>query len=86
MFISFLCFQAASKVQIKDVKFIDIWGTSSSKVAVKLQCSQSAPCENIELQDINLSYQGPGGAAVSFCSNAHGFSNGTQVPPSCISS
>ncbi|KAL3517411.1 hypothetical protein ACH5RR_020000 [Cinchona calisaya] len=43
-----------SKVQISDVHFKNIRGTSTSRVAVNLDCSESNPCQNIELADINL--------------------------------
>ncbi|GAV87253.1 Glyco_hydro_28 domain-containing protein [Cephalotus follicularis] len=76
--------QASSSVQISDVKFSNIWGTSSTEVAVDLQCSESKPCQNVELSDINLSLQG-GGVAKSTCSNVQGgAAYGVQNPPSCL--
>ncbi|KAL6123867.1 hypothetical protein ACLB2K_076384 [Fragaria x ananassa] len=45
-------------VQISDVSFKNIKGSSSSPVAVKLDCSHSAPCRNVELSDIDLTYNG----------------------------
>ncbi|KAK9278898.1 hypothetical protein L1049_028479 [Liquidambar formosana] len=76
--------KAASRVQISDVKFRNIRGTSSSKVAVNLQCSSSVPCEKIELMDINLAYKGSDGPVDSSCSHVSGVSYGEQMPPSCI--
>ncbi|GMN51730.1 hypothetical protein TIFTF001_020870 [Ficus carica] len=76
--------QGSSQVQISNVKFMNIWGTSSSKVAVVLKCSESKPCREIELQDIDLSYQGKDGPAVSQCNNVKGVSYGQEQPPSCI--
>ncbi|KAL1814549.1 hypothetical protein ACET3Z_017123 [Daucus carota] len=58
-----------SHVQVKDIKFIGISGTSASKIAVNLNCSSSNPCSDIELNNINLSFQ-DGTRAVSACSNA----------------
>ncbi|KAK9938694.1 hypothetical protein M0R45_015417 [Rubus argutus] len=65
-----------SEIQIADVKYNDIWGTSNTKIAVTLKCSQNKPCENIELRDINLSYNG--GPAIASCSNAKGVAYGTK--------
>ncbi|XP_010092712.2 exopolygalacturonase [Morus notabilis] len=76
--------KASSHVQISNVVYKNIWGTSSSEVAVTLQCSESAPCNNIVLGNINLSYHGSGRAPSSHCSHVNGFSFGKQSPPSCL--
>ncbi|KAH9779656.1 Pectin lyase-like superfamily protein [Citrus sinensis] len=73
-----------SNVQIKDVTYRNIWGTSSTKVAVNFQCSKTFPCENIVLQDIYLVHNGRDGAATSSCNFVDGDSYGTQKPPSCL--
>ncbi|CAN7096330.1 unnamed protein product [Brassica rapa subsp. narinosa] len=63
-----------SHVQIRNVTFKNIWGTSKNKVAVNLQCSKSYPCQDIQLIDINLIPKGPDGPAdrcvrtLRFCS------------------
>ncbi|XP_075487694.1 exopolygalacturonase-like [Primulina tabacum] len=75
--------QGSSKIQISNIIFRNIWGTSTTKDAVKLKCSKSNPCHNIALENINLI--GPGGVASSSCSNVHGRSRGRQKPPSCLS-
>ncbi|KAF3947089.1 hypothetical protein CMV_026730, partial [Castanea mollissima] len=59
-----------SQVQIHDVKYRNIRGTSSSKLAVAFDCSKSKPCEKIELKEINLSYHGVEGPVASSCVNA----------------
>lgn len=81
--------QWESRVKIQGVTFRNIWGSSSSRIAVNLQCSRSTPCENIELRNINIDYNGGGGgataaAAASSCSNVHGVAYGQQHPPSCM--
>ncbi|CAM0911741.1 unnamed protein product [Alopecurus aequalis] len=43
-----------SLVQISDVTFRRIEGTSSSKVAVQLRCSEERPCSGVRLDGINL--------------------------------
>ncbi|KAL7103925.1 hypothetical protein ACP275_08G211300 [Erythranthe tilingii] len=76
--------ESRSAVQIKDVTFSNIWGISSTKVALDLQCSGTLPCQNVKLIDINLSYNGPGGQAISQCSNVIGSSHGKLVPSGCL--
>ncbi|KAK1592895.1 hypothetical protein Q3G72_032120 [Acer saccharum] len=73
-----------SHVQIKDITYKNIWGTSSTKLAVGLQCSKRFPCKNIVLNNINLVHLGPEGFARSLCSNVNGASYGRQTPASCI--
>ncbi|CAH2067813.1 unnamed protein product, partial [Thlaspi arvense] len=74
-----------SQVQIQNVRFINIWGTSTSKVAVKLQCSTTAPCKDVMLFGVNLVHPGPDGPATSLCENIAGWTRGKISPPSCIS-
>ncbi|XP_020251207.1 polygalacturonase-like [Asparagus officinalis] len=47
-----------SRVQIKDIKFNNIRGTSSSAEVIKLRCSKTHPCEGLELKNIQLQYIG----------------------------
>ncbi|MCD7461781.1 hypothetical protein HAX54_047100 [Datura stramonium] len=76
----------ASSVQIKDVTFSNISGTSHTVEAVILNCSATFPCQGIKLNDINLVYNGTGGPAVSSCANAKGTPTGKELPPSCLQS
>ncbi|XP_004248938.3 exopolygalacturonase-like [Solanum lycopersicum] len=73
-----------SCVQIKDVTFNNIRGSSSSKAAVSLDCSATYPCKGIMLNDINLEYDAPDGPAISTCAHANGKATGTELPPSCL--
>ncbi|XP_023754438.1 exopolygalacturonase [Lactuca sativa] len=74
----------SSRVKISNVSFRRIRGTSTTKVALKLACSAGLPCENIELADINLTYQGPGGGpATSKCDNVKPNVVGQVVPAAC---
>ncbi|KAI7746183.1 hypothetical protein M8C21_016261, partial [Ambrosia artemisiifolia] len=76
--------KAQSNVQIKNVTFRKVRGTSSSKVAVKLQCSKHVPCEGVKLVNINLVYRGPEGRVESSCLNVQGKSYGLQLPSGCL--
>ncbi|XP_041995184.1 exopolygalacturonase-like [Salvia splendens] len=78
------CLEAQSNVEIRDVVFKNIRGTSSSEVAVKLQCSRARPCRNVKLVDINLAYRGLRGKSRAVCVNALGSSSGTQIPSGCL--
>lgn len=76
--------QSISGVQIKNVTFRNIWGISSSKVAVNLDCSKRVPCRKIEFVDINLVHNGPEGPATSQCVNVINSSYAKQMPPGCV--
>ncbi|KAL8209130.1 hypothetical protein R6Q57_008542 [Mikania cordata] len=71
-----------SKVKLSNVSFRKIRGTSTTKVAMKLACSPEAPCDNVEVADINLKFHGPGGGgpASSECSNVKPKVTGKNVP------
>ncbi|WKA13324.1 hypothetical protein VitviT2T_030633 [Vitis vinifera] len=53
------------------------------KVAVKLVCSQEVPCQDVELGDINLKYNGSEGPTMSQCKNIKPNLLGTQLPRTC---
>ncbi|KAM0063062.1 putative endo-polygalacturonase [Helianthus debilis subsp. tardiflorus] len=72
---------APSKVKLTNVSFRRIRGTSATKVAVKLVCSAEVPCENVEVADVHLTFNG--GPATSACSNAKPKVVGQNVPGVC---
>ncbi|KAK1581509.1 hypothetical protein Q3G72_021831 [Acer saccharum] len=90
----------SSGVKISDVHFSNIQGTTMTQIAVTLNCSESNPCQKIEMRDINIAYNGVGGPAKmrdiniaynggggpekSACANAHGAAYGQENPPSCL--
>lgn len=71
-----------SRVRIYNVSFKNIRGSSSTQTAVKLICSGSVPCQNVELSDISLKYNGTG-TVVSECSHVKPKLSGTIVPLAC---
>ncbi|KAG7984897.1 hypothetical protein I3843_04G183700 [Carya illinoinensis] len=75
--------QIPSKIKISQVSFKNIRGTSQTKEAVKLLCSNEIPCENVEITDIDLAYQGSDGPATSQCTNVNPTILGKQNPPAC---
>uniref|UniRef100_A0A0D3GNK1 endo-polygalacturonase n=2 Tax=Oryza TaxID=4527 RepID=A0A0D3GNK1_9ORYZ len=74
-----------SAVQISNVVFKNIRGTSASKEAIKLDCSRNVPCQGITLNDVKLTVKGGGGDAKSTCRNAKWKKSGTVVPQPCAS-
>ncbi|XP_047342758.1 exopolygalacturonase-like [Impatiens glandulifera] len=73
-----------SRVQISNLIFDNIRGTSSSDVAVNLQCSHSSPCYDIRLHNIDLRNADSGGEPIASCSNVIGTASGKQSPIPCI--
>lgn len=65
---------------MKNVLYQNIKGTSSSDVAIKLDCSESFACQDIMLQNINLNYGEK--KAQALCNNVK-FNNIGTVTPSC---
>nr|BBG92279.1 exopolygalacturonase [Fagopyrum esculentum subsp. esculentum] len=69
-----------SNIEISDIEFNNIVGTSQTEPAVSLVCSSAKPCKNVTFDNINLI--GVNGApAVASCSNANVNMEGLQLPP-----
>jgi polygalacturonase len=68
-------------VQVKNVLYQNIQGTSASDMAIKLDCSKSFPCQGILLQNINL--KGKGGETVKALCNNVNLANMGVVSPRC---
>ena len=79
-FCLFVCFQSPSKVKISNVSFKNIRGTSSTKEALKLICSNGVTCQQVVVTDIDLVYKGFGGFATSTCVNVKPTISGKQNP------
>ncbi|GMI79647.1 ARABIDOPSIS DEHISCENCE ZONE POLYGALACTURONASE 2, polygalacturonase abscission zone A. thaliana [Hibiscus trionum] len=62
------CEEQSSAVQVKNVVYSNIKGTSSSKVAINFDCSKNHPCQGIVLQKVNLQDQDHG-PAKAVCNN-----------------
>ncbi|GAU24258.1 hypothetical protein TSUD_23940 [Trifolium subterraneum] len=75
------CQQQKSAVQIRNVLYQNIKGTSASDVAVQFNCSQNFPCQGIVLQNIDLELEG-GGEAKASCNNVK-LSYRGNVNPRC---
>ncbi|OMP08871.1 Glycoside hydrolase, family 28 [Corchorus olitorius] len=76
------CPGKVSGVKVTDIKYEAIRGTSSTKVAIKFDCSANNPCTGIRLQNVNLTYMN--NAAQSSCSNVIGKALDLVRPTSCL--
>ncbi|KAK4736836.1 hypothetical protein R3W88_000533 [Solanum pinnatisectum] len=81
---SHTCSYEKSFVQIKDVTFNNIRGTTNSLVAVYFNCSSSLLCQNINLNDIKLITDNNAKPTIALCANAIGHATGIELPPSCL--
>ena len=80
----FPCFmQSPSRVKLSNASFRNIKGTTSTQVAIKLICSQGVPCQQVELSNIDLKYNGEEGPAISQCKNVKPTLLGVQLPRTC---
>ncbi|OAY73083.1 putative polygalacturonase, partial [Ananas comosus] len=72
------CKNQTSAVKISQVMYKNISGTSRSPSAMKFACSDTVPCSNIVLNNINLETEN--GNAETFCNCAMGFDYGFVRP------
>ncbi|KAH7557278.1 hypothetical protein JRO89_XS11G0100700 [Xanthoceras sorbifolium] len=79
----FIISLSSSAVEVKNVVYQNIKGTSASKVAVKFDCSKKYPCEGIVLENINLEAESSGGAVEASCNNVVQLSQIGPVTPRC---
>ncbi|KAK1420980.1 hypothetical protein QVD17_22992 [Tagetes erecta] len=77
------CKEKKSGVKISDVTYKNIYGTSSSSVAITLNCSRSVPCSGISMENINLASVTPGKFLLANCINVQGTEVGVN-PGSCL--
>lgn len=77
------CLNKTSAVKVSDVAFLNIKGTSASKEVMRFACSQTVPCENIVLADIDLTATS-GCTPTTYCENAMGCTTGSVSPRPCI--
>ncbi|KAK8961475.1 hypothetical protein KSP40_PGU019279 [Platanthera guangdongensis] len=78
------CPTESSGIRISGVVFEDVHGSSATEVAVELNCSDSNPCRDVWLSNINLSSAGDQSPATMSCSNVYGGSHDVVSPPCCI--
>ncbi|KAL2479989.1 Polygalacturonase ADPG1 [Abeliophyllum distichum] len=70
------CKEQSSAVQVRNVVYQNIKGTSASDVAINFDCSKKYPCQGILLQNVNL------GSAKAECNNVN-LKNIGSITPLC---
>ncbi|XP_042497439.1 probable polygalacturonase At1g80170 [Macadamia integrifolia] len=79
------CQNQTSAVQISQIMYRNISGTTKSEEAMKFACSDTVPCSNIVLSDIDLEKKG--GTVETYCNSATGFNYGVVRPSAdCLQS
>jgi len=70
-----------SAVELSNVMYQNIKGTSASEVAIKLECSKAVPCKGIHLQDVKLTAENSSDT-IAKCDNVK-YSNSGMLFPKC---
>lgn len=77
------CANKTSAVKVTEVAYLNIKGTSATNEVIRLACSQTVPCENIVLADIDLTVTSRH-TPTAYCENALGCTKGSVSPQSCL--
>ncbi|KAF6983037.1 hypothetical protein CFC21_001329 [Triticum aestivum] len=77
------CNKQKVAVEVSNLLFKNIRGTSASREAIKLSCSKAVPCHGIALHNVRLTLKRGGGDAKSTCQNAKWRKLGTVMPQPC---
>lgn len=77
------CPELDSGVHISNVVYRKMTGTSSTDIAIKLECSRAVPCSDITMSSIHFSSATPGKHVTANCSNARGQEFGV-IPGHCL--
>eukprot|EP00850_Spirogloea_muscicola_P001787 SM000006S19552 [mRNA] locus=s6:1478316:1482356:- [translate_table: standard] len=80
------CKNATDAVQVSNIVFQDITGTTSTGTAVSILCSDTNPCVNVSIiaVDITLDTTSHYTSVTSKCWQAYGDSSSSNSPPGCI--
>ncbi|KAJ9176374.1 hypothetical protein P3X46_011693 [Hevea brasiliensis] len=79
------CKNQTSAVKISEIVYRNVTGTTKSAMAMKFACSDTVPCSNIVLSNINLEKKD--GTVETYCNSAQGFGYGVVHPSAnCLTS
>ncbi|GMN28913.1 hypothetical protein TIFTF001_051694, partial [Ficus carica] len=74
------CEEKNSAIQVRDLWYQNITGTSATRVAIKFDCSNTVKCEGIVLQDVNLRQYRLGDEVQASCKNVELTDIGVVTP------
>ncbi|GMN28029.1 hypothetical protein TIFTF001_051644, partial [Ficus carica] len=74
------CEEKNSAIQVRDIWYQNITGTSATRVAIKFDCSNTVKCEGIVLQDVNLRQYRLGDEVQASCKNVELTDIGVVTP------
>ncbi|XP_018624884.1 probable polygalacturonase At3g15720 isoform X3 [Nicotiana tomentosiformis] len=78
------CQPQESAVKVSYITYKNIHGSTSSKAAINLNCSNSTACTNIDMENINITPVVSGQKVFAICNNAKGKASSTSPPVPCL--
>ncbi|KAI3455334.1 hypothetical protein Pfo_011997 [Paulownia fortunei] len=79
------CSNKTSSVKVSDVTYSGLHGTSICKNAtINFSCSQTVPCTNIILDDVDIKSAYPHDSTSAHCINAHGIAHTLNPTVNCL--
>ncbi|CAL0328036.1 unnamed protein product [Lupinus luteus] len=72
-------------VEVSDVTYRNIIGTSPSEKVINLNCDLKIGCNDIVMEDINITPSSSGNEVYASCTKAEGTSSSCTPTPSCLS-
>ncbi|KAH7547393.1 hypothetical protein FEM48_Zijuj01G0305000 [Ziziphus jujuba var. spinosa] len=78
------CNNKTSAVNVSDVLFANIYGTSEVDTAIQLLCNGSFGCTNVRVENVNITASGSDFQTISSCENAHGSSSNSNPQVDCL--
>ncbi|KAI4328279.1 hypothetical protein L6164_020646 [Bauhinia variegata] len=79
------CQNQTSAVKVSEIMYRNISGTTNSAKAIKFDCSDTVPCSNLVLSNVDLEKQD--GTVETYCHSAQGFGYGVVHPSAdCLAS
>lgn len=73
-----------SAVEVSDVTFRDVRGTSATELAIAINCSGGTGCTNVVLEQVDIKSAVPGKMTYASCNNAHGEAKACNPVVPCV--